>query len=783
MKKVFISTLLAWMVLMSPMSAIAQNEATTTSNENFPKLSADNIKEIISLMTIEEKASLIIGTRSKTFDGVGYTKLYVPGAAGTTLPIPRLGIPAVVLADGPAGVRILDRPCTKFPIGTSLSSSWNPELVKQVGAAMGNEVKEYGVDVLLAPGANIHRNPLCGRNFEYYSEDPVLTGEIAAAYINGVQSQGVGTSLKHFAVNSQELNRLYLDARVGKRALREIYLKNFEIAVKKSSPWTIMTSYNYINGVYAAENHELATRLLREEWGYDGAVMTDWGAGYDASAIVASGNDMIQPGSDTHYKRIVASVKDGSLSMEAVDKAVENILKLVVKSPRFSSYAYSNKPDLENNAKVACQAAAEGMVLLKNDKNTLPLGAQEVVSLFGVASYSFLTGGTGSGDVNGSYTVDLKQGLSNRGYSLDTNVDAYYKDYMDYENQRCAMIDANKSKWYIDAERPIESVPYQVIEKAAQTSDKAIITIGRVFGEGKDRSYTFSYCLSDFEQKLIDACSKAFHKQGKKLIVVLDVGGIVEMTSWRDKVDAVLVSWLPGCEGGNAIADVLSGDQNPSGRLPMTIPYNYYDDPTAESIPQIYADKPYNYSHYRRNLGADFKKRYEIPNVDYVNYKEGVFVGYRYYVSKKVKTAYPFGFGLSYTDFKYSDMKVEQVENNCVVRLTVKNEGKYAGKEVVQLYVKAPGKDMEKPERELKSFAKTACLQPGESQQVELVVPMSDLASYDASRNGWATEKGSYQFIVAKNAETPVCKCAVKIQEAAFVPTQDLFSVESLFIE
>lgn len=764
-------------VLSFHLSAQEQNAPAAV-----PRLTADNIPEIISLLTPEEKAALIVGSRSKEFDGVGYTSLYVPGAAGTTHPIPRLGIPAVVLADGPAGVRIKDRPCTKFPIGTSLSSTWNLPLLREVGAAIGNEVKEYGVDVLLAPGVNIHRNPLCGRNFEYYSEDPILAGKVAAAYIDGIQSQGVGTSLKHFAVNSQELNRLFLDARVDERALREIYLKNFEIAVKESAPWTLMTSYNYINGVYAAENHDLATRLLREEWGYDGAVMTDWGGGHDAKAIVASGNDMIQPGSDQRYQDLLQGMKDGSLAMADVDKAVEHILKLIVRSPRFAGYAYSNKPDLKANAALTRKAAREGMVLLKNETSTLPLHNDEQIALLGVSSYDFITGGTGSGNVNGSYTVDLKQGLRDARFVLDADVDAFYADYMDYEHQRCAAVDGQNKKWYVDAERPIEAVPYDLIKKAAARSDKAIVTVSRVFGEGKDRSYAFSYCLSDDEINLIKAASDAFHKAGKKLIVVLNVGGIVDMASWQDLADAVLVCWLPGCEAGHAVADVLSGEESPSGRLPMTIPLRYADDPTAGSIPQILADKPYNYSFYRRNLGEDFKKRYEIPNVDYVNYKEGIYVGYRYYVTRKIPVSYPFGFGLSYTRFEYGKPVVEAVDGAYRVKMKVKNTGSVSGKEVVQLYVKAPGKDMQKPERELKAFAKTGLLAPGESEEITLRVPYGSLASYDARRHGWAVEAGVYQFLLARNAAQPVHKVSVKVTEAAFTPTQALFCVNPLYI-
>lgn len=299
------------------------------------KLNGDNISQIVNELTTEEKAALLVGSGAKAFDGVGYTTLYVKGSAGTTHPIERLGIPAIVLADGPAGVRIDDRPCTKFPIGTSLASTWNPSLVEEVGGAIGNEVLEYGVDVLLAPGINIQRNPLCGRNFEYYSEDPLLAGRVAAGYIRGIQSQGVGTSIKHFAANNQELNRLYLDARVPVRALREIYLRNFEIAIKESDPWTVMTSYNYVNGTLAAENHDLATGVLRDDWGYKGVVMTDWAAGLYSDKMVASGNDMIQPGSDEHYNRLVNSMTDGSLPMPVVDTAVARLLRLIVKCPRF----------------------------------------------------------------------------------------------------------------------------------------------------------------------------------------------------------------------------------------------------------------------------------------------------------------------------------------------------------------------------------------------------------------------------------------------------------------
>lgn len=723
-------------------------------------LNKDNVEEIISALTNEEKATLIIGSRYKTFNGVGYTDLIVKGAAGTTGQVDRLGIPAVVLADGPAGVRIQDRTCTKFPIGTSLASTWDPALVEEVGASIGNEVKEYGVDVLLAPGINLHRNPLCGRNFEYYSEDPVLAGKIAAAYVRGVQSQGVGTSVKHFAANNQELNRLFLDVRADERTLRELYLRNFEIAVKEGEPWTVMTSYNFINGCYSAENGWLVNDVLRGEWGFKGAVMTDWGGGYDNKAIVLSGNDMIQPGNDKRYNEILAGMNDGSLPMEAVDAAVRNVLNLVLRSPRFAGYEYSNKPELEKHSEVTRRAAADGIVLLKNGKGKkapLPFAADEKVALFGVASYAFITGGTGSGDVNGTYTIDLKQGLTDGGFILDEAVDAFYTPYMEYEKTRCAKIDKDNHRrgWFVDAERPLEVLPTDVIASAAKTADKAVITIGRVFGEGKDRNLQTSYMLSKDELALIKAVSEAFRKEGKQLVVVLDTGGIVDM-SWTDYADGIMYCWLPGCEAGHSICDVISGKVSPSGRLPMSITRKYSDDPTAESMPQPLTDKYYNYSFFRTTYGKE-NKRYEIPGVDYVDYTEGVFMGYRYYVTKGVKVAYPFGYGLSYTSFKYSDMSVSRTDDgNLEVTVTVTNVGKVAGKEVVQLYVHAPGKDMAKPKRELKGFTKTAELQPGESATVSIPVAASLLDSW--SDEGWVRERGRYTFLLCSNASKTIIK-------------------------
>lgn len=749
--------------------AAAMIAATPQNDGDVPQLREDNIPEVVAAMTPEEKCTLIIGGRAKSFNGIGHTNTGVPGAAGVINGIPRYGIPTVVLADGPAGLRISPTRendthtyyCTGYPIATMLSSTWNLDLVEEAGKSIGNEVLEYGVDVLLAPGANIHRNPLCGRNFEYYSEDPYLTGMMAAAMINGIESNGVGTSLKHFAVNNQELNRLANDAIVSERTLREIYLRNFEIAVKESQPWTIMTSYNFINGEHAAESHRLLTDILRGEWGFEGTVMTDWSGGYDDAAIVRAGNEMIQPGSDQRYMNLLNAIKDGSLSMEDVDRAVTRILQLVVKTPKFKGYVHSNTPDLVAHAKVCKKVADEGVVLLKND-SALPVSRENKVALFGTTSYDFIAGGTGSGDVNRPYVVDLMSGLSNLKFKLDEEVSSFYGSYMEDEVYRRKRIDG-KNPWNIDRERAIEVIPVELIEKSAETSDAAVITVGRVFGEGKDRNLHYSYLLSDREQELIDRVSKAFHAKKKKVTVVLNIGGYVEMCSWQDKVDAVVLCWQPGQEGGNTVASVLCGEVNPSGHLPSTMSTKYELEPTANNFPQIYADKPFNYSYYRQ-IKTKKLPLHTVKDIDYTVYEEGIFMGYRYFNTYAPKAvAYPFGFGLSYTTFAFKGMNVQPVEGGWNVKVTVTNTGKVAGKDVVQVYVKAPKGELEKPERELKGFAKTPELAPGQSCEVSVFVSKESLASFNEATNAWEIDKGNYTFVAGQDSMDNSQKVKVKV--------------------
>ena len=723
-----------------------------------PKLGKSSLEDVIAAMTLEEKAHLVIGTGMAGFTGdsavIGETKALVPGAAGTTYPIERLGIPAVVLADGPAGLRINPKRegdsatyyCTHFPIGTLLASTWNQELVESVGKAIGNEVLEYGADVLLAPALNTHRNPLCGRNFEYYSEDPVVSGKIAAAYVNGVQSNGVGTSIKHFAVNNQETNRMANDAHVSPRALREIYLKGFEIAVKESQPWTVMSSYNYLNGTYTSENKELLSTLLRDEWGFKGMVMTDWFGGKDAVAQMIAGNDMLQPGQDKQYEAIVKGVKEGKLDEAVLNRNVKRILEMILRTPRFKGYEFSNKPDLKAHAAITRQSATEGMVLLKNEKEALPFTSQvKNIALFGCTSYDFIAGGTGSGNVNRAYTVSLLDGLTRAGYQVNENLKSQYEQHIIAENKRNEPKEKNQMSAFLPKPRPTEMVPSKaLLKEMAVGSDVALITIGRTSGEFLDRTVA-DFNLTKEESSLIQSITNEFHSAGKKVVVVLNIGGVIETSTWKNLPDAILCAWQAGQEGGNSVVDVLSGKVSPSGKLTMTFPVKFEDAASSKNFPTEGA------------MGdMDFmspKKKTNKPLWDYTNYEEDIYVGYRYFDTFGKQVSYPFGYGLSYTSFSYENPRIKEDKDKYVITVTVKNTGKYSGKEVVQLYASAPDRvNANKPEKELKAFMKTKNLRPGESATVVLIVGTSELASFDEQSSSWIVTPGVYQFQIASSS-------------------------------
>ena len=725
-----------------------------------------NQEEVMSKMSLEDKAHFVIGVGMAGFSGddavIGATKSLVPGAAGTTYPLDSLGIPAVVLADGPAGLRIdatregdsATYYCTHFPIGTLLASTWNQKLIEEVGQAIGEEVKEYGADVLLAPALNIMRNPLCGRNFEYYSEDPVVAGKTASAYITGVQKNDVGTSIKHFAANNQETNRMNTDAHISQRALREIYLKGFEIAIKESKPWTVMTSYNYINGVYSSESKDLVQTILRDEWGYEGTVMTDWFGGKDGAKQMWAGNDMLQPGKAEQFDSIVAGVKSGKLDEADLDRNVQRVLNLVEKSPRFQGYQYSNKPDLKAHAAVTRQSAAEGMVLMKNNE-TLPLKESvKNVALYGCTSYDFIAGGTGSGNVNHAYVVSLLDGLKNGGYTVSDELKTAYEKYIAdaKEAQKKAIEEmAKKDKQaamlasFMPGSLPAEK-QFTAEELAAQANvaDVAIITIGRISGEFLDRKAA-DFNLNESEQKLIQQVCDVYHKAGKQVVVLLNIGGVIETVSWKELPDAILCAWQAGQEGGNSVVDVLSGKQSPSGKFTMTWPVKFTDAYSSKNFP-IDEDPKID----MLNQG----QKGNVKNVDYTDYEEDIYVGYRYFDSFDVPVSYPFGFGLSYTTFEYSDATINQKNDIYDITVTVKNTGKLEGKEVVELYISAPdNKAANKPAKELKAFAKTKQLKPGESETLTLSVTAADLASFDEAASAWVVAEGEYQFLVAASAQ------------------------------
>lgn len=717
-------------------------------------------ENLISQMSLEEKAHFVIGTGMKGFSGknavIGTTQKLVPGAAGTTYPLDSLGIPAIVLADGPAGLRIDAKRnndtasyyCTHFPIGTLLASTWNQSLVEEVGKAIGEEVKEYGADVLLAPALNIHRNPLCGRNFEYYSEDPLVSGKTAAAYVRGVQSNGVGTSLKHFTGNNQETNRMNTDARISQRALREIYLKGFEIAVKESNPWTIMTSYNYLNGIYTSENKELLQTILRDEWGFKGVVMTDWFGGVDGAKQIAAGNDMLQPGREEQYQSIITAVENGNLAEADLDTCVNRILGLIKKTPRFNKYNYTNRPNLQAHAVVTRQSATEGMVLLKNDNKTLPLTESiKTVSLYGCCSYNMIAGGTGSGNVNRAYVVSLLEGLSNAGYSINRELETLYHLHIDEENKRLKeMPTDNPLAHYLPSPLPVEKIfTPEKLAGDVKNSDVAIITIGRLSGEFADRT-TDDFNLSVEEKELIAQVCTAYHAAGKKVIVLLNIGGVIETASWKHLPDAILCAWQAGQEGGNSIADVLSGKVSPSGKLTMTWPIEYTDHASSSNFPLNM--KP------DLNLTDHGVLKSDCKDYDFTNYVEDIYVGYRYFESFNKSVSYPFGYGLSYTSFEYSDCSVKANDDDFNIQVTVTNTGKIEGKEVVQLYVSDIfNKERNKPVKELKAFAKTKTLKPGESETLTMCVRLSDLASFDETCSSWVVDSGEYIFLVGASVE------------------------------
>lgn len=727
------------------------------------------IQRILKTLTLEQKAQLLVGDNAVE----NSCSHIVPGAAGWTHSIESLGIPAMNLADGPVGIRIdpiasgsnkalyddngipiastgivynndisskYSSYCTCFPSTTALAATWNPRSAYIQGQVMGKEGVAYGVDVILTPGINIMRNPLCGRNFEYFSEDPVIAGKLASSFINGVQENGIGTSLKHFVANNQQTGKKENDARMTQRALREIYLKGFEIAVKESKPWTVMGSYNRIAGEYTQANHELLTRLLRDEWGYDGLVLTDWNITFRRPTIrlINARCALIMPGEKEIVQEIIDAVNSGKITMKQLDNCVSDVLKVAFNSISAKGFK-ATVPDLIQHARISREVATDGMVLLKNNNNVLPIAKDKKISLFGAGAYHTIAGGTGSSNVNKAYIINIAEGLKNAGYKIDDQLEKAYNAYVESQN---IILDRpyKYPEWqklsYHRVETPEMSVKKatETIKKQAKENDIAMIVISRPSGETSDRRVEDDLYLSGVEQELINNVSEQFHAVGKPVVVLLNVCGVIETASWRDKADAILVTWFPGQEAGNAVADVVLGDVNPSGRLPMTFPIEYTDLPSSKHFPYI-----------GQTSGENF---------DYTVYDDDIWVGYRYFNTTNRPVAYPFGYGLSYTSFDYTNMRISKEGDKFKVSVNIYNKGKVPGAEVAQLYISAPqNSTVYRPKAELKGFAKTPVLKPGEEFTVEIEIPISELAWFDESNSQWVTDAGNYVAYFGNSVE------------------------------
>jgi beta-glucosidase len=613
---------------------------------------------------------------------------------------------------------------------------------------------------VLAPGVNIHRNPRDGRVFEYYSEDPLLTGKMATSMVNGMQSYGIGVTLKHFVAHNQQANRHYYNAIISQRALREIYLRGFEIAVKEGKPKAIMPSYNKVNGFYTSQNPDLLRTITRNEWGFDGLYVTDFDGKGSAVAKVRGGSNILMSGNMQEYDELKNALKNKTLDERTLDESLFHSLKFKLNSPRAKGFVPTSKPDLLAHAKTARKAAEEGMVLLKNKNNTLPLDGNERVALFGKISYYLIAFGTGSGTIRSNkYAISVNDGLKRAGFKVLSEMEKYYTDYIAkikrenlvppyFDNPKMRKdngIKGNQApphfKKRLVAFSKEKVVSRDEIKEYESESDVAVITLGRSAGENYENGYL---PITKIELELVKNVSEIFHAAEKKVIVILNVGGVWETVSWRDYADAILLTWLPGQEGGDAVASILNGKVNPSGKLPDSFPIKYEDVPSASSFPGHQTTEPIN----------SF-------------YKEGIYVGYRYYDSFDVPTAYEFGYGMSYTTFEYSNLKLSSNDFSSKLRatVTIKNTGKVAGKEVVQLYLSAPDTEIEKPVQELKGFAKTKLLKPGESQELLFELDERSLASFWSGISSWVSDKGEYEVRIGASSKDIKLKTIFTLDE------------------
>ena len=685
------------------------DQYTVSFNRGAPQLDARSVDLVVSAMSVREKASFVVAWPSATH------------MAATTYGTKTYGIKSIKLADGPAGIRTIGSTMA-YPSGMNLASTWDVEMMESIASSLGDDCVQYGVGVLLGPGMNIQKNVLGGRNFEYFSEDPFLTGMMAAYYTIGVQSHGVGIALKHFAVNNQETDRGAVSATLTERALREIYLRGFEYAVKVGQPYTVMSSYNRLNDAYTATRRDLLETILRDEFGFDGLVMSDWGAQGGRMGMLLAGNDLacgFGENAANEVALIARIVEEGRLDEEYLNTSCKRVLELLVKTAATADRNISNTiANRTEKDALARKAAAESMVLLKNENAALPMAAGEL-ALFGANSYNLVYCGGGSGHVNADGVAQLPGAIANTaGYSINQTIADRYSVLGQHQ------------------------ITLSVAATAAAEADYAIFTIIRESVEGNDHKVIKGdYLLSDDERVSLQNISEAFHAEGKPVIVLLNVGDPIEVASWRDLADAILWVGFAGEEIGNAIMDVLTGAVNPCGKLTMTWPIAYEDVPDAD---------------YFGSTGS-------------VLHYEDIYVGYRYYTTFEVDVAYPFGHGLSYTSFEYSDFTMVEENGEYRLSVTVKNTGNAAGREVVQFYVTKPDNANEHPEMELVGFDKTALLAPGASETVTVTVTPEELKTYYTDDSDWIVEKGEYTVYVCASVEDVRGQKAFTIDEEILV--------------
>ncbi len=666
------------------------------------------ISDLIKKMTLEEKAAMCTGA-----------------SPWTTMPVERLGLPELTVSDGPHGVRRVANvndliaaslPATCFPTASCMASTWDVDLIHAMGQALAEECIALNVDVVLGPGANMKRTPLGGRNFEYYSEDPFLAGQMAAGFIAGVQSKGVGTSLKHFAANNQEFQRMTISANIDERTLREIYLPAFETAVKKAKPWTVMCAYNKLNGTYCSENHRLLVDILKDEWGFEGFVVSDWGAVHDRVASLKGGLDLEMPGpKERRVKAVVEAVRSGELDEAVLNESMRRILGIVLQAAETPK---GRKFDILGHHALARRIAAEGMVLLKNN-GILPLKKPQHIAVIGRAAKEAHFQGGGSSHINPTQVDNPIKELQKVTGDAELSYAEGYPADASYDQ---ALIDA--------AVNNARSADVALLYLALPDSKES---------EGYDRA---DLDLTPQQVALI----KAVTSVQPKTVVILNNGAPVVMSKWIDGTAAVLEGWMMGQAGGGAIADVLYGKVNPSGRLAETFPLRLVDTPAYINFP-----------------GGNGE----------VRYGEGIFIGYRYYDAKELQVLFPFGYGLSYTTFAYSNPRISAATFKDVDGLTVSvdvtNTGKTAGKEVVQIYVHDHKSSLVRPPKELKGFAKVE-LQPGETKTVTLALDFRAFAYYHPAYKQWISEDGEFDILIGASSADIRCTQTVTLQSTLELP-------------